>query len=116
MVWPSQARFFDFDGVSNSYATAAESSDGLLFPAGEAWRAAWRRDPGLVLYGPDEFHPSAMGSYLAALVMFEQLADIDPRTLPPVIPSQTGDISLAPDVAALLQDSAKEANELFARE
>ena len=116
MVWPSQARFFDFDGVSNSYATAAESSDGLLFPAGEAWRAAWRRDPGLVLYGPDEFHPSAMGSYLAALVMFQQLADRDPSTLPAVIPTQSGNVNLTPELAALLHDSAKEANEQFARE
>jgi hypothetical protein len=116
MVWPALARFFDFDGVSNSYATAAELTDGLLYPAGEAWRAAWRRDPDLALYGPDGFHPSAMGSYLAALVMFEQLADLDPSTLPAVIPTQSGNVNLTPELAALLHDSAKEANEQFARE
>jgi hypothetical protein len=116
MVWPALERFFDFDGVSNSYATAAELTGGLLFPAGEAWRAAWRRDPDLALYGPDDFHPSAMGSYLAALVMFEQLANLDPSTLPAVIPTQSGNVNLTPELATLLHDSAREANEQFGRE
>ena len=40
MVWPSKARFFDFDGVLDSYRTAADSVDGYFFPAGEAWRVA----------------------------------------------------------------------------
>jgi len=65
MVWPAQGRFFDFDGVADSYTTAAEMVDGLLFPAGEAWET----DPDL--YGPDAFHPSALGSYLADVVMYE---------------------------------------------
>lgn len=74
MVWPAESRPFDFDGVSESYAMAAEAVDGLLFPAGAAWRAAWRRDPAAALYGPDGFHPGPAGSYAAAAVMFEQLA------------------------------------------
>ncbi len=115
MVWPSPARFFDFDGVSNSYATAAEMADGLLYPAGEAWRAAWRGDPNLALYGPDQFHPSPMGSYLAALVMFEQIAGKDPHVLPAVIATPSGNIDLTSELASLLHDSAREANELFAR-
>lgn len=74
MVWPWLSRSFDFDLVSDAYRTAAEQVDGLLFPAGEAWRAAWRKDPNLGLYGPDNFHPSELGTYVAALVMYEQLA------------------------------------------
>lgn len=73
MVWPSAARRGDFDGVSASYAGAAAITNGLLFPAGDAWRAAWRREPGLALYGPDGFHPSRTGSYLAALTIFHAL-------------------------------------------
>ena len=46
-VWPSADRAQDFDGVIESYALAAADVNGLLFPAGEAWRAAWRRDPTL---------------------------------------------------------------------
>src|SRR5581483_2484722 len=82
MVWPSASMAEDFDGVSASYREAAEKVDGLLFPVGEAWRAAWRRDPKLALYGPDGFHPTVAGSYLAALVMYEQLYHRSPVGLP----------------------------------
>ena len=73
MVWPSAARIGDFGGVSASYAGAASLTGGVLMPAGDAWRAAWRREPGLALYGPDGFHPSKLGSYLAALTIFHAL-------------------------------------------
>jgi hypothetical protein len=73
MVWPSEARRRDFDGVSRSYAGAATLIGGELFPVGEAWRAAWRRDPVLGLYGRDGFHPSPLGSTLAALVIVNRL-------------------------------------------
>src|SRR5262249_3131080 len=58
MVWPAANRSVDFDAVSASYAAAAREVSGLLLPAGDAWRAAWRRDPRLALYGADGFHPS----------------------------------------------------------
>ena len=48
-----------------------QRSKGLLLPAGDAWRAAWAADARLPLYGPDGFHPSPMGTYLAALVIYE---------------------------------------------
>jgi len=114
MVWPDQSRLFDFDGVSDSYETAARSVGGLLFPAGEAWRSAWDRDPNLGLYGPDGFHPSLLGSYLAALVMYEQLSDLDPRDLPPEIPSSSGTVALGAGVAAIVHEAAVEANTRFA--
>jgi hypothetical protein len=86
MVWPSSSRRKDFDGVSESYTRAAALIDGVLFPMGEAWRAAWRRDPTLALFGPDGFHPSRLGSSLAALVIFNQLTGRLPpaRSLPRV--------------------------------
>src|SRR5215204_2255351 len=42
--WPSESRVGDFDRSGESYRLAAEAVDGMLFPVGEAWRAAWRRD------------------------------------------------------------------------
>ena len=72
MVWPESSRPKAFDAVSQSYAAAANDVNGILFPAGEAWRAAWRRDPKLKLYA-DDLHPTAAGSYLVALVMYERL-------------------------------------------
>jgi hypothetical protein len=115
MVWPSRVRDFDFDGVSDSYQTAAELVDGDLFPAGEAWRAAWRQDPDLALYGPDGFHPSVTGSYLAALVMAQQIGEVDLETLPAAIPTTSGLASITEELAALLQTAATEANAEFAR-
>ena len=89
MVWPSADRSGDFEGVSRSYAGAATLVDGLLFPAGDAWRAAWRRDARLALYGPDGFHPSRLGSSLAAMVIVNQLSGRlpDAASLPGVSPA-----------------------------
>ncbi len=115
MVWPSAARSFDFDGVSDSHRTAAEQADGLLFPAGEAWRAAWVRDPSLAFYGPDGFHPSQLGTYLAALVIYQQLSGIDPDQLPPGLITEGGTISLPAGVSEILHEAAAEANRNFAR-
>lgn len=95
MVWPAESRSFDFPGVSDSYADAADLIGGLLFPVGEAWLDAWGLDEELPLYGGDRFHPSPLGTYLAALVMYEQLTGLDPRDVTSGIPgfsdAATGD-------------------------
>jgi len=112
MVWPSAARRPDFPNTSLSYSGAASLVGGLLFPVGDAWRAAWRRDANLALYGPDGFHPTPLGSYLAAVVMFHVLTGESPRDLPPRLSSNTGvfpAIELSPAEAAIVQDAALEA-------
>ena len=111
MVWPSADRPADFDGVIRSYAAAAQDVGALLLPVGEAWRAAWRRDPGLELYGADRFHPSPLGAYLAALVMYQQFSSRSPIGLPSTIER----ILVPPGRAALLQEAAAEANARLAR-
>ncbi len=73
MVWPEAARISEFDNVRQSYWLAAKDIGGLFLPAGNAWRAAWKREPGLVLYGPDGFHPSLLGTYTAALVITSKI-------------------------------------------
>jgi hypothetical protein len=88
MVWPSTDRSGDVDGVSQSYTAAAHEARGLLLPAGDAWRAAFRRNGKLALYGPDGFHPTAIGSYLAALVMFDAFFRAPPAVdLPSIVSS-----------------------------
>jgi len=118
MVWPDSIRFFDFDGVSDSYRTAAEQVDGLLFPVGEAWRVAWSLSSTIELYGVDGFHPSIEGTYLAALVMFEQLTARTPVGLPSAfyVSSSSLTVNVSPDNAATLQQAATEANTRFARQ
>jgi hypothetical protein len=111
MVWPAAARRFDFEGVAESYRRAATEVDGLLLPAGEAWRAAWKLDPTLELYGPDGFHPSRAGSYLAALVIVQQLCGTSPLGLPAELVLSSGTrVSIPPREADVLQRAAAEAN------
>ena len=72
-VWPQYDRAFDFPNVAESYRQAADAIGALLAPAGEAWLNAWARDSTLALYAPDDFHPTTMGTYLAALTVFERV-------------------------------------------
>lgn len=115
MVWPSTARSFDWDGVLDSYATAAASVGGVFLPAGQAWRVAWESDATLAFYGPDGFHPSAMGTYLAALVMFERLTDRSPVGLPATVTTKSGvTVSVPPSTAGFLQEVAVQTNARYA--
>jgi len=82
MVWPDASRLFAFDDVYTAYRGAADAVDGIFIPAGEAWRAVWRRDPNAALYSGDDFHPSRLGSLVAALTVYATLFDADVRTLP----------------------------------
>jgi len=108
MVWPESFRPEAFDAVSESYRRAAEDVDGLLFPVGEAWREAWRHDAAIALYGPDGFHPTSTATYLAALVMTQQIARRSPLGLPSLV-------SLPASTVTILQQSAEIANARFGR-
>lgn len=116
MVWPSSSRRQDFDGVVESYSRAAKDVEGLIFPAGEAWRGAWRRDPKLELYSPDGLHPTVAGSYLAALIIYERLYGQTPVGLPSRLKLHSGtEIELPAEQARLMQEAAAEANRKFGR-
>jgi hypothetical protein len=118
MVWPEATRPAAFDAVSDAYSKAAAAVEGLLFPVGEAWRAAWDRDPALSLYGPDGFHPSELGSVLAALVIFQQLFVESPIGLPAQFhPTSKGlpTVTIPPEISTLLQEAAAQANAEFGR-
>lgn len=82
MVWPSTSRPQDFDGVVQSYAGAAKAVGGLVCPAGDAWRLAWKKNPKLALYSADGLHPTAAGTYLAALSFFRLFYGLSPVGLP----------------------------------
>jgi len=73
MVWPTADRVAFWDDVTISYTQAAAAVDGMLLPAGEAFREAMRLNPHLTLFSPDGFHPSPAGTYLVALVIYAQL-------------------------------------------
>jgi len=109
MVWPAAIRLADFDAVRESYVLAARSVEGIFFPAGEAWRAAWRKNSKLALYGPDGFHPTIEGSYLAAIVIASMITDRSAHSLSPTIQFKDSIVKIDPSDAAVLQDAADEA-------
>lgn len=72
-VWSESYRRAVLTEVIASYRRAAQATNAELLPAGAAWRLAWRCEPRLPLYGRDGFHPSALGTYTAALVVYGRL-------------------------------------------
>ena len=115
MVWPESSRFAVFDDVRDSYRAAADDVGGLFLPAGEAWRTAWISDPQLPLYGTDGYHPSEVGTYLAALVVYEGITGNDSRTLPDQAIVGGRDLRWAASTVRLLQDAAHQTVVRFGR-
>ncbi|HEY8256170.1 MAG TPA: hypothetical protein VIG08_00785 [Gemmatimonadales bacterium] len=109
MVWPPADRVAEWDDVSESYATAARQVNGVLFPVGEAFRAALRRKSGLVLFAGDGFHPSVAGTYLAAMVIYAQASGRSPIG----ISSIARIVSLSPGDIEALEGGAAEAIQQF---
>jgi hypothetical protein len=101
-VWPESYRRGALDAVIGNYRQAARDSGSALFPAGAAWKTAWQVEPSLRLYGADGFHPSRLGTYLAALVIYAGLTGTPAVGLPRVVDG----FSVSPRVARILQRAA----------
>jgi hypothetical protein len=107
MVWPERARIDVFPDVIESYRLAAEDVGAPLLAVGSAWQAAWTLDPTLELYGPDDFHPTPLGSYLAALVIYEGLTGSSAIGAPGTLTLRNGRrINIPAAQAALVQQAA----------
>lgn len=72
-VWPESYRRSALREVIASYRRAAQAARAELLPAGTAWEWTWFCDRRIPLYGPDGFHPSALGTHAAALVVYGRL-------------------------------------------
>ncbi len=64
MIWPLPGQAAS--AVSASYRAAAEANDALLLAAGDAWTVVAARDPSAALVEADGFHPSLLGTIVAA--------------------------------------------------
>lgn len=83
VVWPLPGqRQAD---VSASYRAAAAAVDGVVLPAGEVWQEARARDASLQLTIEDGFHPTPLGTYLAALTVH---CTLNGRLPPPVLATE----------------------------
>lgn len=113
-VWPSRERLAVFDRVNESYRLAAARVGGVYLPAGVAWETAWRRDAKLALYAEDDFHPSVLGTYVAALVIYQRITGRSPVGLPGRLRTASGvEVDIPHAVARELQDAAADANQRF---
>lgn len=109
-IWPQQVNFSDFDASSESYRLAALDVQGAFLQAGNAWRAAWARDPALVLYASDGLHASVAGTYLAALTVFGGLFHRSVVGAPAVLSVPGATIQIPAARALLFQQAADEVN------
>jgi hypothetical protein len=109
MVWTLQNRMFDFDRVRESYALAAKEVDGLFLPAGESWRNAWKRKRELEFYS-DGLHPTPLGSYLAAAVIYQRLYNETSLKLPAKLKTDSVKLELSAKEVELLEAVVMETN------
>lgn len=108
MTWPSSERPQDFPRVLESSRSAARSVGGVVFAAGQAWVSARAKDPTLVLYGPDGYHPAELGTYLSALVIYEGLSGHDAQRLPKHAIVNGRDLRVSSATVQMLQQVAHE--------
>lgn len=100
MTWPQSVSPQLFPLVrATSQAAASSVPGGVFIPAGDAWRSALEENPGVALYGPDGYHPGPLGTYLAALVVYEKVTGHDARLLPGV--AVVGGVSLSASEATV---------------
>lgn len=112
-VWPTWNRRGFADEARISYQMAADAVDGIFMPAGRAWLTAWESDPTLEFYSGDGLHPTPLGTYLAALVIYERLTGRDARQLPGLAVVDGRTLPASEETVRLLQRAAHETNALF---
>ena len=67
------------EGLVRAYGQLAEVTRGGVAPVGEAIRRVRQEKPELELYAEDGSHPSQLGSYVAALVIYRAVFGDGPQ-------------------------------------
>ncbi|MBX2964070.1 MAG: SGNH/GDSL hydrolase family protein [Cyclobacteriaceae bacterium] len=73
MVWPAKQNYHMFDGVIRNYTNAATITNSILCPVGKEWKEYFDRTGDFGYYSPDGFHPSLVGSTVAAEIIVQSL-------------------------------------------
>lgn len=73
MVWPSLTYYQTFDSVIKNHEDAATINNAILCPVGQIWKDNFDATNKFDYYGPDGFHPSLLGSQVAANVIVAAL-------------------------------------------
>jgi len=85
----------NYEGGMENYRAAAEATQSAFYPASYAWKLAWEQKPQLGFYGQDGFHPSATGAFMNAMVIAAVIFEIDPATMPNLIPAAISESDFA---------------------
>jgi hypothetical protein len=110
MPWASVTDMQYFDGVRTAYRAASTAANTAFLPVGDAWRIALDADPSLQLYSTDNYHPAPLGTYLAALVVYEKILGRDARDLPLTVIVDGVRLQVPDDQVRALQNAAHTAN------
>jgi hypothetical protein len=81
MTWAYEDRPEMTAALAEQYTTAGNNNGVLVVPAGLAFAKARSKMPNLNLYQPDKRHPSAAGTYLAALTIYASIFNQAPLGL-----------------------------------
>ena len=101
LTWARQHSPESQKAITDAYASIADETGATLIPVGVAWQRflAKHREP--ALYDPDQSHPTAAGSYLAACVFFATLFGKSPVGLDHVVKGlSAAEIKLLQNAAA----------------
>lgn len=79
--------------VRSAYAELAARTGGTVCPVGTAWHLVRQQVPILPLHEPDGSHPSPLGAYLSAVVIYATLFDEIPEQLPAAIRLPAADVA-----------------------
>jgi hypothetical protein len=111
MPWASITDMQYFEGVRSAYREASAAANTAFLAVGDAWRIALDADPTLPLYSTDDYHPAPLGTYLAALVIYEKILGRDARDLPIINVTVDGvNLEVSDHQVRVLQDAAHAAN------
>jgi hypothetical protein len=104
MVWglPGQRQ----QDVDASYRAAAQATESILIPAGNAWQLALARDRSLRMTVADGFHPSPLGTWLAALTVHCTLNGSLPAPPPLAVERQRAAFDLTEAQSRIVHESA----------
>ena len=72
------------DDLADAYGRVAEEIGAAVSPVGRAFTRVYRSHPEIELYKEDRYHPSYIGSCLAAITHYEALLGEKPKVLSPL--------------------------------
>ena len=86
VVWPPIGG--DINAGIDNYTAAANARNMAIYPVAHGFRHVRANFPAVLVYGPDDFHPSTAGTWLAAMIITAVIYDHDPLEYPNILPRQ----------------------------